>query len=309
VSVAAIDIGTNTTRLLVSEDGRDVERLSVITRLGAGVDRTGRLDTAAIERTVATLARYREVLERHQVTAVRAVTTSAARDAANRDAFLAAARGALGVTPEVISGQEEGRLAFAGATAGLAPGDGPFCVIDIGGGSTEFIVGTEHVEGLVSVDVGSVRLTEAELVGDPPRPEELSNSIAIVDAHLDDVLRELPAVVEARSLIGVAGTITTVAAVEIGAYDRARVHGFRLSRPAVEDVFRTLATESLADRMHNPGLDPARADVIVGGCCILVAILRRLQAEELLVSDADLLDGIVAGLSPGREPLAKVPRP
>lgn len=297
--VAAIDIGTNTTRLLIHDGDRTLVRLEVITRLGERVDRTRRLNEAAIARTVATLRDYRAVLDAHSVDRIRAVATSACRDATNADEFLDPAEATLGVRPEIITGAEEGHLAFAGATSWLPAADAPFCVIDIGGGSTEFIVGSERVEGLVSVDVGSVRLTETELTSDPPRPEQLTNALAIVDAHLDDVLRELPALGEGSTLVGVAGTITTVAAIEIGLirYERERVHGFRLTRAAAEDVFRTLATEPLAARVHNPGLEPARADVIVGGCCILVAILRRLHADHITVSDADLLDGIVAELA------------
>jgi exopolyphosphatase/guanosine-5'-triphosphate,3'-diphosphate pyrophosphatase len=297
VIVAAIDIGTNTTRLLIRDGDRTLVRTEIITRLGEGVDRARRLQEAAISRTVKTLRDYRALLDTHRVERVRAVATSASRDATNAEEFLDAAEAAIGVRPEVISGAEEGRLAFTGATSWLPASEGPFCVIDIGGGSTEFIVGTKTVEGLMSVDVGSVRLTETQLKSDPPRPEELTNALSIVDAHIDDVLREIPQIEDARTLVGVAGTITTVAAIEIGRYERERVHGFRLTREAAEDVFRTLATEPLADRVHNPGLDPARADVIVGGCCILVAILRRLHADHITVSEADLLDGIVAEMT------------
>ena len=296
---AAIDIGTNTTRLLIRDGDRTLVRSEVITRLGQGVDRSRRLDEAAIARTIATLRDYRALIDEHRVDRVRAVATSASRDATNADDFLGPAEEVIGVRPEIIAGSEEGRLAFTGATSWRPASDGPFCVIDIGGGSTEFIVGTDTVEGLVSVDVGSVRLTETQLKSDPPRPEELTNALALVDAHLDDVLREVPAVEDARTLVGVAGTITTVAAIEIGLiqYERERVHGFLLTREATEDVFRTLATEPLSERVHNPGLNPARADVIVGGCCILVAILRRLHADHITVSDADLLDGIVAEMT------------
>ena len=297
-TVAAIDIGTNTTRLLVSRDGRDIARRAVITRLGQGVARTRRLEPVAIERTLATLREYREQIDQAGVTTMRVIATSACRDAANRDAFFDTAESALGVRPEMITGDEEGRLAFTGATRGFDRSRGPFCVIDIGGGSTEFVVGTDHVEGLRSVDIGSVRLTEAELRSDPPRAEELANALAIAGAHFDDVLLALPSITEARTVIGVAGTITTMAAIELGlaTYDRDRVHHFPLRRAAAEDVFRTLATERLADRVHNPGLEAARADVIVGGCCILVAIMRRLGLREVVVSDADLLDGVIAGL-------------
>lgn len=297
--VAAVDIGTNSTRLLVSDGGRrDLARLLRVTRLGAGVEASGRLAPSAVERTVAALREYREVLDRLGAERVRAVTTSAGRDAGDVDVFLQAAAEALGVRPEVLGGAEEGRLAFAGAAAALEPAQGPFLVVDVGGGSTEFSVGTTACEGVVSVDVGSVRLTEAYLHRDPPGPEELVAALSVVEAHLDDVVRELPAVRDVRTLVGVAGTVTTVAAVELGlaAYDRDRIHHLVLTRAAVEDVFRTLATEALADRLHNPGLPADRADVIVGGCCVLVQLFRVLGFEELLVSEADLLDGIVAGL-------------
>jgi exopolyphosphatase/guanosine-5'-triphosphate,3'-diphosphate pyrophosphatase len=177
-------------------------------------------------------------------------------------------------------------------------------VVDIGGGSTEFIVGTgpaagaggaAEVLGVMSVDVGCVRLTEAWLHSDPPAPEELSQAISVVQAYLDDVDRELPSAGVARTLIGTAGTVTTVAAVEIGLaeYDPEVLHHFRLTREAAEDVFRTLATEPAADRRHNPGLEAARVDVIVGGAAVLVAVMRHWGFEEMIVSEADILDGLV----------------
>jgi exopolyphosphatase/guanosine-5'-triphosphate,3'-diphosphate pyrophosphatase len=267
--VGAVDIGTNSTRLAVGG-----ERRATITRLGHGVDRTGRLDDAAVERTL-------EVL--------RDFATSAARDAANRGAFFDAAEAILGTRPELLSGEEEGRLAYLGATAELDPGDGPFLVFDIGGGSTEFAL----ADGVLSVDTGAVRLTEQWLHGDPPTAEELSMAVSVVRAHLEDVTRELPAARQARTVLGLAGTVTSVAAVELGYYDRDAVHHFELTRAAAEDVFRTLATESLADRRGNPGLQPERADVIVGGCCILVGVMRHLDLDAVLVSEADLLDGLL----------------
>ena len=270
-----------------------------ITRLGQGVGATKRLDPVAIDRTVAVLREHRAAMDAHGVTAVRVTATSAARDATNAAVFLDAAEEVLGVRPELLSGAEEGALAFAGATAELDPADGPFLVVDIGGGSTECIVGTTGVEALRSFDLGSVRLSEAHLTSDPPEPEELSNAIAEATDWFDELVREVPAVATARQVVGLAGTITTVAAVEIGLaeWDRDRIHHFTLTRGAAEDVFRTLATEALADRVHNPGLEPARADVIVGGCCILVALFRTLGIDELVVSEADILDGLVASLA------------
>lgn len=301
-AIASIDMGTNSTRVLVAhpaDGGLDiVDRRNTITRLGQGVGATGRLADEAVERTLDCLRGYREILDRHDVRKVRVAATSAARDAANRDELFDAVEQLVGVRPELLSGDEEGRLTFRGATGDLGAAPGPFLIVDIGGGSTEFIVGTDEVDGVMSVDVGCVRLTEKFLLHDPPQPEELTACISFADAYFDDVVREVPAVAEARTLVGVAGTITTVAAVEIGlvTYDRDRIHHFVLTRDAAEDVFRTLATEARADRIHNPGLEEARADVIVGGCCVLVGLFRRFGFDELIVSEADILDGLALSL-------------
>jgi exopolyphosphatase / guanosine-5'-triphosphate,3'-diphosphate pyrophosphatase len=294
-TVAAVDCGTNSTRLLVSDGRRSFERLMRITRLGQGVDATGRLAPEAIERTAVVLREYRQVIDRFGVTSVRATATSAARDAANREEFFSAAEAALGVRPELLPGDEEGRLSFRGAVGELDPSAGPFLVVDIGGGSTEFIVGTSESEGVVTTDMGCVRITEKFLHADPPAPEELANALGVVRDILEDVQRELPAVREARTMVGLAGTVSTMAAVEIGlaTYDRDRIHHFVLTRAAAEDVFRTLATEPRRDRIHNPGLEEARADVIVGGAVILVAIMRAWEIDSCLVSEADILDGLV----------------
>lgn len=295
-AAAAIDCGTNSTRLLVGDGASGpLERLMTITRLGQGVDADRRLAPEAVERTLAVLREYRAVMDRHGVERVRAAATSAVRDAENRDEFLDAAEAVVGVRPELLPGDEEGRLSFAGATAGLDPADGPYLVVDIGGGSTEFVVGTDVPTGVVSVDVGCVRITEKYLHSDPPSPFELSQAITVMHAHLRDVKRDLPEILEARRLVGLAGTVTTMAAVEIGlpVYDAARIHHFVLTRAAAEDVFRTLATEARADRIHNPGLEEARADVIVGGATILVSILRHFDFDECLVSESDILDGLL----------------
>ena len=298
---AALDCGTNSTRLLVAEpdgDGgfRTLERLMVITRLGQGVDASGRLHQDAIDRTVEVLRGYREVMDRHGVAPgqVRISATSAARDASNRDDFFGPAADAVGAEPELLSGEEEGRLTFLGATTGLEPSLGPFTVVDIGGGSTEISL----VDGSTSLDIGCVRFTELYIESDPPAPEELHACIAVTTEHLKDVQRELPAIAGARTFVGVAGTVSTVAAVEIGlpAYDRDRIHHFELTHEAAEDVVRTLATESRADRIHNPGLEEARADVIVAGCCILVTVFRHFGLDTMLVSEADILDGLVLSM-------------
>jgi exopolyphosphatase/guanosine-5'-triphosphate,3'-diphosphate pyrophosphatase len=300
--IAAIDIGTNSTRLLIADvagDGavRPIERLNRITRLGQGVDATRMLQPEAIERTVAVLQEYRKLIDEHEAERVRATATSASRDAGNRDDFFAAAEQATGVRPEVISGQEEAALSFRGATAGLHE-PAPYLVLDIGGGSTEFIVGSTEPDGLISVDIGCVRLTERFLASDPPTPEELSVALSYVRDHFQDVEREVPSVKGARTLVGLAGTITTLAAVELGLseYDAQRIHHFRLSHDAAEDVFRTLATEPIDQRRHNPGLDPGRVDVIVGGALVAVAVMRHFGFEEMLVSESDILDGLVRSL-------------
>ena len=298
---AALDCGTNSTRLLVAEsDGgggfRTLERLMVITRLGQGVDASGQLHPDAIDRTVEVLRGYREVMDRHVVAPgnVRISATSAARDASNRDLFFGPAAEAVGVEPELLSGEEEGRLTFLGATAGLDPSLGPFAVVDIGGGSTEISL----VDGSTSLDIGCVRFTELYIESDPPAPEELHACIAVTTEHLKDVQRELPGIAGVNTFVGVAGTVSTAAAVEIGlpAYDRDRIHHFELTHEAAEDVFRTLATESRADRIHNPGLEEARADVIVAGCCILVTVFRHFGLDRMLVSEADILDGLILSM-------------
>jgi exopolyphosphatase / guanosine-5'-triphosphate,3'-diphosphate pyrophosphatase len=301
--VAAVDIGTNSVRLLIGsagDDGRLVtrERLMRITRLGQGVDASGRLDPAAVDRTLAVLDEYAGVIRAAGATRVRATATSAARDAANRDDFFGPAAGVLGVRPEVISGDEEAALSFAGATAELDPADGPFAVVDIGGGSTELAYGTTSLQGAVSIDIGCVRLTEQFLHGDPPGADELSACLSVIQAHLDDARRAVPGIDGAATFVGLAGTVTTAAAVEIGlpTYDRDRIHHFRLTKAAVEDVFRTLATETVAERVDNPGLEPGRADVIVGGLCILVQVMRTFGYGTCLVSEADILDGLALGL-------------
>jgi exopolyphosphatase/guanosine-5'-triphosphate,3'-diphosphate pyrophosphatase len=303
--VAAIDCGTNSTRLLiVGPDGTTLDRRMHITRLGQGVDRSHLLDPAAIARTTDVLREYRDVMDGLGAGAVRMTATSAARDAGNREEFFRAAEDVIGTPPELLSGSEEAGLSFAGATASLDRAGGPFLVVDIGGGSTEFAVGPDP-EGdplvpaaSISVDIGCVRLTERFLHGDPPRPEELAQALSVVEDYLDDVRRDVPGVTDAACLVGLAGTVTTIAAIEIGlaTYDRDRIHHFVLKHDAVEDVFRTLAMERRADRVFNPGLEPARADVIVGGCIILVAIMRRFGFEECLVSEQDILDGLARSL-------------
>ncbi|MEC7506770.1 MAG: Ppx/GppA phosphatase family protein [Actinomycetota bacterium] len=296
--VAALDMGTNSTRLLVHDGELTIERLMTITRLGQDVDRTGRLADEAIERVLSCLRTYKSVMDQHDVTRVRAVATSAARDAANCDEFFTAVHDVIGVEPELLSGFDEGKLSFRGATADLDPTDGPFLVFDIGGGSTEFAFGTDEAEAAMSLDIGCVRLTEKYVEHDPPRPEELVACLSITEAHLDDVARQMPQIAHTTTFVGLAGTVSTAAAVELGLaeYDRDQIQHVVLTKEAAEDVYRTLVTEARGDRIHNPGLEEARADVIVGGMCILVRIMRYFDIEELVVSEADILDGLVFSL-------------
>ncbi|MEY4360919.1 MAG: hypothetical protein RL391_225 [Actinomycetota bacterium] len=304
MSVGAIDIGTNSTNLLVvDDDGRTLERVVTVTRLGRGVDSSRRLADDSMDRTLECLRDYARVFERHGVAKARVTATSAVRDAANRREFTDRVRAMSGFELELLSGPDEGRLAHLGATLGLEIPEGPHLVIDIGGGSTEIVLGLRSngsttMNTARSIDVGAVRLTERHLASDPPRPEELVNAIGDTYDLLDDLIRDEPDLASAKQLIGTSGTIVTVAAVEVGqrTFDPSALHGMELTRAAVEDVFRTLATESLADRLHNPGLPHDRADVIVGGCCVLVALMRRWDAPHVTVSAHNILDGICAEL-------------
>jgi exopolyphosphatase/guanosine-5'-triphosphate,3'-diphosphate pyrophosphatase len=306
--VGAVDIGTNSVRLLIADadgTGSDapvttVDRQMRITRLGQGVDANRALHPDAIDRTLTVLRDYRATADTAGVSQLRATATSAARDSANRDAFFGPASDILGVDLELLSGEEEAALSFLGATQEVqaAGTPGPYFVVDIGGGSTECILGNEKPEGLISVDIGCVRITEQFLHSDPPAPEELSSAISVVHEYFADVEQAIPGLRDAATLIGVAGTVTTVAAIELGIaeYSREAIHHFRLTREAAEDVFRTLATETAEQRRHNPGLEPARVDVIVGGTVVLVTLMRHFGFDEMLVSEADILDGLVRSL-------------
>ena len=223
---AGIDCGTNSTRLIVGDGSTTFEREMTITGLGKGVDATGRLSEDGIERVAAALTRYKEIMDRYELAGVRMTATSAARDAANREDFFDVSERTVGVRPELISGYEEAELSFLGATAELDPADGPFLVFDIGGGSTEFAIGGSRMEGGISTDMGSVRFSEKYIESDPPKPEELVACLSVAEAHLDDVAREVPIAMGARQLVGLAGTVSTAAAVEIGLaqYDLSLIH-------------------------------------------------------------------------------------
>jgi exopolyphosphatase/guanosine-5'-triphosphate,3'-diphosphate pyrophosphatase len=309
--VAAVDCGTNSTRLLVARLGDDgelvtIERLMRITRLGQGVDATGRLAPEAIGRTTDVLAEYRTVLERHGATEVRATATSAARDAANRDDFFGSATAALGSRPELLAGDEEGRLSFLGATADLPVTGGPYLVADIGGGSTELVVGSftpagrPDVGGVTSLDVGCVRVTERHLHHDPPTTDELDEASVYLGTRIAAALDDLPGA-RGASLLGLAGTVSTVAAVEQGleTYDRDRIHHAVLTTASIEAITDQLAALPVAVRAQVPGVEPGRAEVIVGGCLVLRALVRAAGVASLVVSEADILDGLAMSLLAG----------
>lgn len=297
-AIAVIDIGTNSTNLLVS-GGDSPVRMVATTRLGRDAGPDGALSEVGIAPTLERLAEYRSVAEAAGAPIV-AVATAACRRAPNANEFLDRAEATLGVRPRTLSAVEEGRLAWHGALVGLGEIDGATLVVDIGGGSTELVLGTKEPSLALSIAAGAVTLTRDEFTTDPPRPEELTNAIGRVALELEDLVREHPELATASRTVGVAGTVVTVAAVEIGlhAFDAKRLHGFVLTRDAAEDVFRTLATEALADRVHNPGLPADRADVAVGGCCALVAVMRTLRLDSITVSVHNLLDALAAGVTP-----------
>jgi len=294
--VAAIDIGTNSTNLLIADaQGNDIVREVHVTGLGRGVVHNNMLNEDAIARTIARLQQYATLIQRHGVGTIRVTATEACRRATNASVFLDQAEAVLGTRPLIIAGTEEGRLAYSGALSHLPAHDGITLVIDIGGGSTEIMIGEKTLQHAVSFPVGTVVLTESHLSHDPPRPEELTNAIGFVTDFMDDLIRDHPEVLSATRVVGVAGSIVTIAAVEIGLkeFDAAALHGARMTRENVEEVFRTLATETLANRKFNPGLPADRADVIVGGCCVLVGVMRKLRIPEIMVSVNNLLDGLV----------------
>jgi exopolyphosphatase / guanosine-5'-triphosphate,3'-diphosphate pyrophosphatase len=331
VRVAAIDCGTNSLRLLIADvdpgAGRldDLARRMEIVRLGQGVDATGRLAPEALARTFRVLEDYAGAIERASATAVRMVATSATRDAANAGEFVAGVIKILGVAPEVLSGDEEARLSFTGATAELAPAftaaagepipgaaerlaepSPPYLVVDIGGGSTEFVVGAEgpdaaHPVAALSVDIGCVRLTERHLHDDPPRPAQISAAAADVEAALDVVAAKVP-VAGARTLIGLAGSVTTVAAIalRLPGYDPARIHHAVIPAAQVHEVTEALLGQTREQRAAIPVMHPGRVDVIGGGALVLDRIMTRFGFADVVASEHDILDGIAWSLATGR---------
>ena len=354
--VAVVDCGTNSLRLLLADvdPGRseltDVARRMAIVRLGQGVDKTGRLAPEALARTIAALRDYAGIIASSGAQAVRMVATSATRDADNAAEFVRLVKEVLGVAPEVLTGAEEAVLSFTGATAELAagPDPGPFLVTDIGGGSTEFVLGAVLARGddppqtppapggthpprpplggtypprlplggtypprsplggtyppkspqAISVNIGCVRMTERHLHGDPPTSQEVAAAITDIDAALDTVAAAVP-VRQARTLIGLAGSVTTVAAIAMGlpAYDAARIHHARVSAGDVHAVTRGLLVQTRAARAAIGVMHPGRVDVIGGGALVLDRLMERFGFGEVLVSEHDILDGMAWSLA------------
>ncbi len=317
--VAAVDCGTNSLRLLVADVDRDrgevtdVARRMEVVRLGQGVDQTGRLAPEALERTIGVLRDYAGIITRSGAQAVRMVATSATRDADNAAEFVHRVKEVLGVAPEVLTGSEEAMLAFTGATAELAGADdgGLYLVADIGGGSTEFVLGgaasvaaaavtgrAESAVRAISVNIGCVRMTERHLHGDPPGVQEVAAATADIDAALDTVAAALP-VRQAGTLVGLAGSVTTVAAIAMGlpAYDAARLHHTRVPAADVHAVTRGLLAQTRAARAAVAVMHPGRVDVIGGGALVLDRVMARFGFGQVLVSEHDILDGIAWSLA------------
>jgi exopolyphosphatase/guanosine-5'-triphosphate,3'-diphosphate pyrophosphatase len=301
VRVAAIDCGTNSVRLLLADVTgdrlTDVAREMRIVRLGEGVDRTGRIAPEAIERTRRALLGYADQIAASGATRVRMVATSASRDASNAADFRAMVRGVLGIDPEVISGDEEARLSFTGAMRGLSA-EPPYLVVDIGGGSTEFVTGRSTVEAALSVDIGCVRMTERHLHSDPPTATEIAAAERDITAGVDRALAAVGGRA-ARTLVGLAGSVTTVTALALGlpSYDAERIHHARATSDAVAKVTADLLAATVADRRALPVMHPGRADVIGAGALILRIIMERSEQPSVVASEHDILDGICYGLA------------
>jgi exopolyphosphatase / guanosine-5'-triphosphate,3'-diphosphate pyrophosphatase len=305
--VAAVDCGTNSLRLLVADvdlahaELTDVARRMEIVRLGQGVDQTGRLAPEALARAAGVLRDYADVIAATAARSVRMVATSATRDASNTAEFTRQVKEILGVAPEVLTGSEEATLSFTGATAELSAADGgSFLVVDIGGGSTEFVLGEpgEAAVHAISVDIGCVRMTERHLHGDPPARDEVAAATADINAALNAVTSVVP-VLQARTLIGLAGSVATAAGIAMGlpAYDASRIHHARVSAAEVNEVTRGLLAQTRATRAVIGVMHPGRVDVIGGGALILDRIMQRFGFSEVLVSEHDILDGIAWSLA------------
>jgi exopolyphosphatase/guanosine-5'-triphosphate,3'-diphosphate pyrophosphatase len=299
--VAAIDCGTNSIRLLVADVSggalSDLARRMEIVRLGEGVDRTGRLSDAAIERTRRALIGYAAEIAELGVDRVRMCATSASRDASNAADFRAMVHAVLGVDPEVISGDAEARLSFTGAVTGLSART-PYLVVDIGGGSTEFVVGTSAVDSAISVDIGCVRMTERHLHADPPTPAQVAAAEKDIATEVDRALAAVPGR-DAATLVGLAGSVTTVTALalDLDGYVAERIHHARISYDDVARVTDSLLSMTVAQRLALPVMHPGRADVIGAGALVLKVIMERSGQADVVASEHDILDGIALSLA------------
>lgn len=313
--VASVDIGTNSTRLLVAEcDGErtgTVERMMVITRLGEGVDGSGSLKPEAVDRTVAALEGYRDVMAPLEPAGITAAATAVLRGCDNSREFLHRAEGVIGVKPQVLSGEEEATMSFLGAVSDLgeeaAGADGPVLVFDIGGGSTEIIVGDAGAVragarpdslSMRSVDVGCVRMSERFLKTDPPSPVSIGRMESHIVQAVKPVVSSLLGSGSPALAVGLAGTVTTLSGISLGLeeYDTERIHHSRLTRDEVEEIFRKLASVDIEERKLVMGLEPGRADIIVGGAAVLRVVMDLAGLDEILVSEKDILDGLALDL-------------
>lgn len=299
--VAAIDCGTNSIRLLIADVSggtlREITRAMEIVRLGEGVDRTGRFDEKAVERTFQALDGFLDEIRRRGVERIRFCATSATRDASNREIFVDPVRERLGIEPEVIPGSEEAALSFRGATKEFNSDEGPFLVVDIGGGSTEFVLGGKEVASSISVNIGCVRMAERHLHSTPPSKESLARAIVDIDAAIARAGEQVD-FLAAKKLIAVAGTATTVAAASLGleSYDRYAIHLAEILAPEVHRValmFQSMGREEIAELGY---MHPGRVDVITAGSLVLSRILYATGASSFIASESDILDGIALSL-------------
>ena len=300
--VAAIDCGTNSIRLLIADiDGnnfREVVRDMEIVRLGQGVDETGQFHPDAITRTLAAVDKFAAEIAKRGVEKIRFCATSATRDATNRHLFVDGVRERLGIELEVITGEEEAALSFAGAIKDLDPSNGPFLVVDIGGGSTEFVFGTSTVEAARSVNIGCVRLTERHFASDPASSEQIESARNDIQAAIAQAAAVVP-ITKAKTLVAVAGTATTVAAaaLELPEYDRYAIHLSRISAQQTHDAATMFAISTREQRLSLGYMHPGRVDVIAAGSLVLSEIMKATGATEFVASESDILDGMAFSLA------------
>ena len=302
--VAAIDCGTNSIRLLIADiegnNFREVVRDMEIVRLGQGVDQTGQFHPDAIARTLLAVDKFAAEIAKRGVEKIRFCATSATRDATNRHLFVDGVRERLGIEPEVISGDEEAALSFAGAIQDCDPAEGPFLVVDIGGGSTEFVFGTTSVEAAHSVNIGCVRMSERHFANDPATPEQIELARADIKAAIAQAGAEVP-ITQAKTLVAVAGTATTVAAaaLDLAEYDRYAIHLARISASQVHAASTMFLTKTREERLALGYMHPGRVDVIAAGGLVLSEIIKATGTTEFVASESDILDGMARSLVQG----------